>query len=408
MGYLSQMFSRGRLQTPNANGPLSTAGGDPNGLVIDIPLTESRGLSIPPPSAWDGFPTGWQTPDWNSADAGITKLADIAWGCVDLNAQIIASMPVYQLRNGQIMDPEQWMSNPDPDIYTCWQEFARQLFWDYMMGEAFVLPFAYDSSTNKPSRFRVIPPYLIEVDMSQGKRWYKLGGQDVTNEILHIRYHSTTINPRGMGPLESAGARLTSLRLLQKYADKLAETGGVPLYWLGVERMITADEGEELLERWRESRIKHAAEPALVAGGATLNEAKMLDASEMAMLELSQFSESRICVLLGVPPFLVGLAGAAGSLTYSNIADLFDFHDRASLKPKTRMVMASLGNWALPAGRAVQVNADDYTRLPADKRALMYDTYLKNKVLTVEQVQFMERFNSGLAAQALTGSAANA
>jgi hypothetical protein len=69
-----------------------------------------------------------------------------SWAALDLNSNVIASaMPVYQTRNGQVIDPETWMTNPDDQVYSCWQEFAKQLFWDFQMGEAFVMPMAYNS-----------------------------------------------------------------------------------------------------------------------------------------------------------------------------------------------------------------------------------------------------------------------
>lgn len=336
---------------------------------------------------------------------GINRLVDIAWACLDLNSNIVSSMPVYRLKDGRIMEPRQWMLNPDPLIYTCWQEFTKQLFWDYQMGEAFVLPMA-TGSDGYPSSFRVMPPWLIKVEMRGGTREYKLGNVDVTDEILHIRYQGNTTDARGHGPLEVAGARQTNIMLLQRYANTLAETGGVPLYWIGVNRRLTKSEGIDLQEQWMESRIANAGQPAVLGSNATLNQAKTMNAQEMAMMELSQFNESRIAILLGVPPFLVGLAGASGSLTYSNIADLFDFHDRSSLRPKSRMVMESLSGWALPRGQAVELNRDDYTRLPLDKRAQTYKTLIELEILTNEEARIMERFYgvaANTAAQALTG-----
>lgn len=319
-------------------------------------------------------------------------------------------MPVYQLKNGQIIPPETWMNNPDPTIYTCWQEFAKQLFWDYQMGEAFVLPFS-TGSDGKPAAFRVIPPWLVTVELIGGMRQYFFAGHDVTDEILHIRYCSNTISPRGLGPLEVAGARMTNIKLLQRYTNTLAETGGVPLYWLGVERRLTKGEATDLLETWMETRSANPAHPAVLGSKATLNQAQQMNAKDMALLELSEFSESRIAILLGVPPSLVALTGGGGSsgrLVYSNVTDLFDFHDRSSLRPKTRMVMQSLSNWALPNGRSVEVNRDDYTRLPFDKRVEAYRTLIDMEVLTADEVRIMERFygsTAGSAAQALTGGA---
>ena len=59
----------------------------------------------------------------------------------------------------------------------------------------------------------------------------------------------------------------------------------------------------------------------------------------------------------------------ADSLTYSNITSLFDFHDRASLRPKATDVMAALSWWALPRGQAAELNRDEYTRPAFNERA---------------------------------------
>ena len=73
---------------------------------------------------------------------------------------------------------------------------------------------------------------------------------------------------------------------------------------------------------------------------------------------------SRIAVLLGVPPFLLGLPSGGDSMTYSNVTSLFDYHWRAGLKPKADRVMASLAGWLTPQGhRALEVNrSDEYVR----------------------------------------------
>lgn len=349
------------------------------------------------------MPKDWDTPNWQ-IDVGINKLVDIAWQCLDLNSNIVSAMPVYETRGDVIIPPEPWMTNPDPNIYTSWNEFMKQLFWDYQMGEAFILPMA--TSGGYPSRFRVIPPWMMNVEMVNGIREYKLGSLDVTNEILHLRYTSTTASARGVGPLEVAGARQTQIKLLERYVTSLAETGGVPLYWIGVERRLQKGEANDLLESWRETRSKNVGQPAILGSNAKLNQARTMDAKEMGLLEISQFSESRIAGLLGVPPFLVGLAGASGSLTYSNIADLFDYHDRSSLRPKTRAIMEALSLWSLPGSRSAEVNRDDYTRLPFDQRVQAYATLIDKKILTPEEVRIMERFlgsSTNAAAAALTG-----
>ena len=284
---------------PNDNPPETVTGGDPDGVdLTDFDnLPASRALPRAVPSAWPGWPSEWSTPAF-TAQLGINKLVDIAWAALDLNSSILSSMPVYRLRGGQIIDPATWMVNPDPAIYTSWQEFCKQLLWDYMLGEVFVLPIVRGAD-GWPMRFRVIPPWLIEVEMRGGTREYKLGSVDVTNDILHIRYTSSTDNARGVGPLQCAGARQTTIGLLQRYSNRLAETGGTLKEWFNVDRRINRSEAADLMESYIESRTKYAGYPGLVGSGATLNQGQSMSATDMALLELSQFNESRIAVLLG-------------------------------------------------------------------------------------------------------------
>jgi len=385
--------------------------GEPNMLDTsdfdEIP--EARALPWVAPSPWSGWPAEWGSPSWTSNGNGsgsagaMSKVVDAGWAAIDLNSSVLSSMPVYRLRQGVVAPSPSWMSNPDPTIYSSWQEFAKQLFWDYHLGEAFVLPMATNAA-GRPTNFRVIPPWLISVEMFGGRREYRLGSLDVTGEILHIRYASTTDNARGIGPLDVAGARQVAIRLLQRYADSLAETGGTPMYWLGLQRNVTESEGKDLLDRWIESRSKYAGHPAIVSGGATLNQTKSMNADDVALLDLTHFNEARISILLGVPPFLLGLsAGAGGSITYSNVESLFDFHDRSSLRPKANAVMSALGQWALPDNEAVELNRDDYTRPGLVDRARAYEIMINSGVMKPEEARAMERLYGTSAATQLSG-----
>lgn len=390
MSFWARIFGTGEDVTPNANGAAVESAGDPDGVEIVGEETFSRSLPFPVPSAWAGWPGEWSTPQW-STQLGLSKLIDTAWACLDLNSRVLASMPVYRMKSGQVVEPRTWMTNPDPTIYTSWQEFAKQLFWDYQMGEAFVLPMAR-AADGYPLRFRVVPPWLMNVEMRGGAREYRLGSVDVTSEILHIRYQSTTADARGHGPLEVAGARMTAAGLLQRYANKIAETGGTPLYWMEVDRRLNQTEADDLLDRWVESRARRAGEPALVSGGAKLNQANSMSAREMTLLELAQFNEGRIAILLGVQPFLVGLPNPGG-MTYSNVTDLLDFHDRSSLRPSADAVMSALSWWSLPTGQTVELNRDEYSRPGIKELAEAYKVLIDAGVMNPKEARTMLRLN---------------
>jgi HK97 family phage portal protein len=405
MGFWSNLFGTPNHDgiTANANSPAADwTPGDPNGVEFDGEETFSRSLPFPQPSPWSGWPGEWSTPNFNTAN-GIQRLVDTAWACLDRNSSILASMPVYRMRSGRIVAPRAWMTNPDPNIYTSWAEFAKQLFWDYMMGEAFVLPFAHRAD-GYPQNFRVIPPWLVTVEMNGGHREYHLGGENVTNEILHIRYKSTTTDPRGIGPLEAAGARLTASGVLQRYMSEIADNGGVPPYVLISDTTLRKDEADELLAQWAESRRRNLGQPALLSGGITAHPMARPSAKELALLELSQFTDSRIAILLGVPPFLVGLPSGGDSLTYSNVSSLFDFHDRSMLRPMTVAVTSALSGWALPAGQTVELNRDEYTRQTPLERAQTYTALHALGAITAEEIRTMERLHGEASAGALSGA----
>lgn len=389
--------------TPNDNpdGAPGTVGtstyspGDPEGLVFEYDPVEPRHLSFPSPSPWSGWPSEWSTPDWHWSGR-FSALVDVAWACIDRSATVLSGMPVYRTREGRTVEPASWMTNPDPSIYTSWEEFAKQLFRDFQMGEAFVLPMAR-SADGSPLLFRVVPPWMMNVEMRGGRRLYRLGGpagEDVTDDILHIRYESTTDGPRGKGPLEVAGGRQITAGLLEKYARNIVETGGAPIYTLETESELNDDDAQDLLNQWIVSRQSNFGAPAVLDGGVTLKTHWARPPREMALMEIATFSEVRIAVLTGVPPFLVGLPSVGSgvqSLTYANVSQVFDQHDRLSLRPMASTVMGALSAWALPPSQRAELNRDEYSRPGFNERVDAYEKMVAMGAMSVEEVRAAER-----------------
>lgn len=400
----------GNVGTPDSVGP-GYSPGDPNGVEFeDAEPTGNRMASILT-SPWDGWPAEWPTPAWTQSGR-VDELVDAAWGAIDLNASVLSAMPVYRTRGGEVLESTSWMTNPDPMIYTSWAEFAKQLFWDYQMGEAFVLPMLRGSD-GWPTNFRVIPPWLVNVEMGSGGRQYNIGQMDVTDDILHIRYSSTTDSPRGVGPLESSKYRVVAAGVLARYSAEVAQGGGIPHYWLESDKKLSRVEAEELKEQWWRARVKNPGVPPVLSGGVTANRMQFTPA-EIGLTDLAQFAESRIVTKLGVPPFLMGLPSGGDSMTYSNVSSLFDFHDRASLRPKANAVMGALSGWALPRGQSVELNRDEYSRPALNERAEAYTKLAAIGALSVDEIRTMERLQGDaptlpqpeedtMAAEALTG-----
>jgi HK97 family phage portal protein len=377
------------VETPDSVGPASSAG-DPEGVVFEGEETFSGERAAVWPSPWDGWPVEWNVPNWDNGQ--LNNLVDAAYACVDLNASVLSAMPVYRLRGGEVIAPLSWMFNPDPAVYSSWVEFAKELFWDYQMGEAFVL--ALDRYANGfPSRFRVIPPWMVNAEIAgNGSRSYRIGMVDVTGDVLHIRNRSSTGDARGHGPLEVGRTRLVAAALLSRYVTELARGGGIPYYVIEVPQRLSPGDAQQILDQWWESRTKRLGQPAIVTHGGRARQVQM-NPTDIGLTELAQFNESRIATLLGVPPFLVGLPSGGDPMTYSNVSSLFDYHDRASLRPKATMVMSALSSWVLPRGQAVELNRDEYSRPALTERANAYEKLIDVGVMSVDEARAMERFS---------------
>lgn len=381
MGFWSYLFSN----------PGTAAGGDAEGFTVEGEVTEYRSLPKVMPSPWAGWPNEWDVPNWDFGSR-FNELVDVAWACLDLNSRVLSSFPVYRTRSGAIIDSVSWMSNPDPSIYTSWEEFSKQYFWDYQLGETFVLPMTRFND-DFPRTFRVIPPWMMDVEIRGGVRQYRLGGPggpDVTDEILHLRYKSTTADAHGIGALESAGARMLTAGVLAKYVREVVSTGGVPSYTLETAEPLEQEDAEDLLENWVTARAANLGYPPVLDNGVTLKTHFAMTPKDMAMIEISQFTEGRIADLLGVPRALIGLP-TGDSFTYSNVSSWFDHHDRTTLRPHAVHGMSALSQWALPAGQSAELNRDEYSRPAFNDRAEAWVKLKDAGIVSVEEIRAAER-----------------
>jgi phage portal protein BeeE len=193
--------------------------------------------------------------------------------------------------------------------------------------------------------------------------------------------------------------------ILARYVREVVATGGVPMYTLETDQSLTTEDAQDLLTQWIATRANASlSSPPILDSNVTLKTHMAMSPRDMAMLEIAQFTESRIAVLLGVPPYLVALAGPANSsMPYANVSQLFDFHDRASLKTKANFVMAALSWWALPSTQRAELNRDEYTRPSFAERADAWVKLVQAGIVSVEEVRTAERFTGSAPAVAITG-----
>lgn len=355
--------------------------------------------AIPPPEAqrWDGWPVGWAVPWSNSSDALAGRVGTV-FACVDLNSRTLATMPPYLVRGATPVRALPWLRNPEPERYADWSEFMKQLVNSLLIrGEAFLWATARYAD-GYPQRFVVLSPDFVSIDLVEGRAEYRLGGAVLERrDVCHIKYQSYPNDLRGHSPLEAAASNLLGAAALEQYAATIASRGGVPWGVLKHPANLNATQAKDLQDAWRSAATRRDGAPAVLSGGVDL-EMLTLSPKDMALLDLRVFDETRICSVLGVPPFLVGLPQPSG-LTYANATSLFDYHWRAMLRPLAQSIANALSLWALPGDVRLEYNRDEYVRPDLGERALAYSTLHSivdpatgARAVTVEEIRAAERF----------------
>jgi len=396
-----------RDSNPNSN-PVSGSVGDnvepgfgDNHVMYPEGHLESSG-HMPEVQAWQGWPTGWETPLWNG-DAFPQRLVSTLWTCIDLNSRQLASFPIYGVKGVKVVALPDWSNNPEPSLYSDFSEAAKQIFNTYYaMGEVILWATGRYKDGLGPggigsvARFVVLNPQLVNIELSDGAIEYRLGNLTLDpNDVCHIKYQSMPTNLRGIGPLEWAAKSIASAAALERMNTDLATRGGIPWAVLKSQRKLNSKEASDLQSRWVEGSRNRQGAPAILSGTLEL-ETLTISPREMMMLEQRIFDETRICAALGVPPYLVGLP-QPGGLTYANAISLLDFHWRTTLRTAAAFAARAMSNWLLPRGTRVEFNRDDYIRADDLTRAQTDQTLFNlidehgNRAKTIDEIRLGNR-----------------
>jgi hypothetical protein len=357
---------------------------------------------------WSGWAVEWDTPTWGGGlPGGPTEAAgkvSTMFAALDRNSSILSTMPPYLVEGGRVITSPAWMTNPQPEVYTGWIEAMEQLVWSYFQGEAFLWATSRndDGPFDTPGSVRswvVLNPAWVDVEMRGQLRRFKMGGLDITDDVLHVRYKSWPGVPRGIGAPAALAYALFGAQALERYQSSLAMRGGVPWGALTFPGNMTAEQASAARDAFVAARMSALGAPAVLSGGVQLTPFN-INPRDMALLELRQFDEARIATLMCCPPTLLALPSGEGSLTYNNATAIYDYHWRAMLRPPAAKLMEAISNWALPPTQRAELNRDEYTRPGFTERVPAYSTLWNmhdeqtgQRGITLEQMWAAERMN---------------
>lgn len=385
---------------PSSVGPTSSEGyGNTHVMYPSATVAPTTTLVSPPPvMPWSGWPVEWDTPTWGSAVGigDIIQRVSVVFGAIDLNGSILSTMPPYRVRDGKVIDPLGWMSNPQPEVYTGWTEAMKQIVFSYFAGEVFLWATARNAD-NTVRNFVMLSPEWVDIEQMGQLRRYFMRDVDITEDVLHIRYASWPGHKRGHGPLEALAYTLFGAAAMERYQSSLATRGGIPWGVIVAPGNLSEPQAALMRDNFVAARLNALGAPAVMSGGVTLTPFS-LNPKDMALLELRQFDEARISTLLSVPPTLLGLPSGDNSMTYRNVEGVYDFHWRAYLRPKAATIMEAISQWAMLPNERVEVNRDEYVRPAFGERVegwsklfAIVDPVTGERAVSVEEIRTAER-----------------
>ena len=244
-------------------------------------------------------------------------MTDIAWTCLDLNSSLLATMP-----------PVPGRGVPEPAGRLVEQPGPRPVHVVGRVRQTTVVGLPARRSVrarHRPLLERVPGPVPCRPRLVRRRRLRRTASASTRSarktspatcctSATSRRPVTPTVTARSR-PAGPAWSRPTSSPATP---SNMASAGGIPNAVLVHPQNLNATQAADLQSAWVEARMSNMGIPAVLSGGITF-ETLQFSPKDMALVELAQLNESRIAVLLGVPPFLVGLPSGGDSMTYSNV-----------------------------------------------------------------------------------------
>jgi HK97 family phage portal protein len=386
-------FPRNPAAPPNDQGPYGAVAPQAvDGEVMGVehaPADVPPGVAEPPRAmAWSGWPSDW-VPPWDHQAARTSRVTTV-WSCVRLNSSALSTMTPAIHRGRQPLPRgaegwRSWLINPQPELYSGWDEFAQQVDVSLeLRGNCYVVPTSWYAD-GFPRTFFVRDPDTITPRLEDGvRRLYDSHGADVTDDgILHLRYLTIPGQAAGLSPLEGAATNLRGAAALEQYGANLAVRGGIPWGTIESDQRLTPRQAGLAKAEYLASRGTLDGAPAFLPYGMKMN-TLTLSPKDMALLDLRVFDEQRIAGAFGVPPSMVNLPAPEG-LTYANIVDRRTEHYVQTLRPIASKVAAALSIWALPGLVALKLNASEYLAGTTQQRVESWLPALAAGAITVDE-----------------------
>ena len=194
-------------------------------------------------------------------------------------------------------------------------------------------------------------------------------------------------SPVADSPVDLAMEAIGTGLAAERFGGRFFADGGRGSDIVYADAEITPEQAQIIKQRILASRTG-TREPAVLGAGLKV-EHEVVDTKDSQFIDLLRFEVEQACRFFGVPPSMVYAAISGQSVTYANVSQA----DLQYLKH-------SLGSWLLDledpwselltAPQRVRFNVDGLLRMDAKERHGVYETRLKNRTMSINEVRALE------------------
>ena len=212
-----------------------------------------------------------------------------------------------------------------PNPYHDWQSFIERLV-TYMMvaGNAYVVK-ERANSTQVSALYLLRPDRVTIVAGNYGAESYvyTVGGAEYridAKDMCHLALPNPGGDIYGLSPLQVLARTVNLDQNMTDFAKVYFQNAGVPSGLLKIKKRLSSqDEASMIRARWRSQfgGVNNFHRIAILDEDADY-QAMSNSPKDMALLDLHNLTESRICAVFGVPPILIGANVGLNRSTFSN------------------------------------------------------------------------------------------
>jgi HK97 family phage portal protein len=313
------------------------------------------------------------------------------WGCVDLIAGSISTLPLAAYRDGDesplpalppiLRAPSAGWSLPD-FVYATLQSLL-------VRGNAYGLIVDRAGAGLLPAQVELLAPDRVQIANPYGPVEVRVDGQLVDPASLwHVRGFTAPGQILGLSPIQHARQAIGLGIGAERYAAKFFGESAIPSGVLTSDQDIRNERAEELKARWN---AKHQGNRDIaVLGSGARFQAITIPPEEAQFLQATQANVATICRYYRVPPELMA-SQAGNSLTYANVEqralDFLTFCLRRWIVTMETALSALLSSTtAVKFNAAALVRTDLLTRYQAHESAIRAGWKLRSEVRELEDL----------------------